>query len=132
MKALIIGGGGFVGSYLARQLVQGCHWDTTVTKLPQEDVSVEGCEAYNLDILDQDAVEALLVRLRPDVIFHLAAQSSVAFSWKNPQKTVEINLCGSLNVLDAVRAHRGLCAPHSAHRFGGGVRNAPAGNGAGR
>ena len=34
MKALIIGGGGFVGSYLARQLVQGCHWDTTVTKLP--------------------------------------------------------------------------------------------------
>lgn len=107
MKALIIGGGGFVGSYLARQLVQGCHWDTTVTKLPQEDVSVEGCEAYNLDILDQDAVEALLVRLRPDVIFHLAAQSSVAFSWKNPQKTVEINLCGSLNVLDAVRAIEG-------------------------
>ena len=46
MKALIIGGGGFVGSYLARQLVQGCHWDTNVTKLPQEDVSVEGCEAY--------------------------------------------------------------------------------------
>lgn len=107
MKALIIGGGGFVGSYLARQLVQECHWDTTVTKLPQEDVSVEGCEAYNLDILDRDAVEALLVRLRPDVIFHLAAQSSVAFSWKNPQKTVEINLCGSLNVLDAVRAIEG-------------------------
>ena len=59
MKALIIGGGGFVGSYLARQLVQGCHWDTTVTKLPQEDVSVEGCEAYNLDILP-DAVSPII------------------------------------------------------------------------
>lgn len=86
MKALIIGGGGFVGSYLARQLVQGCHWDTTVTKLPQEDVSVEGCEAYNLDILDQDAVEALLVRLRPDVISIWQPRALWRFPGKIPRK----------------------------------------------
>lgn len=40
---------------------------------------------------------------RPDYIFHLAAQSSVAVSWKNPGLTVDVNVKGSLNVLDAVR-----------------------------
>lgn len=104
MKALIIGGGGFVGKYLAEHLMQDRGWETVVTKLPKETVSVDGCEIYNLDILDQDAVEALLIRLRPDVIFHLAAQSSVAYSWKNPQLTVDINIHGSLNVLEAIRA----------------------------
>ncbi len=103
MKALIIGGGGFVGSYLAEQLVQQCQWETVLTKLPSETVSVSGCEAYNLDILDRDAVQALLVRQRPDAIFHLAAQSSVSYSWKNPQMTADINIRGCLNVLDAVR-----------------------------
>ena len=103
MKALIIGGGGFVGRYLAEHLLQDCGWETIVTKLPKETVEVEGCEAYNLDILDKDAVEALLVRHKPDAILHLAAQSSVAYSWKNPQLTADINIHGCLNVLDAVR-----------------------------
>lgn len=103
MRALIIGGGGFVGSYLARHLLSDCGYEVYLTKLPQENVEIENCEAYNLDILDKDAVTALLIRLQPDVIFHLAAQSSVAYSWKNPQMTVDINIRGSLNVLDAIR-----------------------------
>ena len=60
MKSLIIGGGGFVGKYLAEHLMQDRGWETVVTKLPKETVSVDGCEIYNLDILDQDAVEALV------------------------------------------------------------------------
>ena len=44
MKALIIGGGGFVGRYLAEHLLQDCGWETIVTKLPKETVEVEGCE----------------------------------------------------------------------------------------
>lgn len=106
MKAMIIGGG-FVGHHLAKHLTESCHWETVLTKLPQETISIPGCEAYNLDILDQDAIQALLVRYRPDVIFHLAAQSSVAYSWKNPQMTVDVNIRGSLNVLDAIRAIEG-------------------------
>ena len=103
MKALIIGGGGFVGRYLAEHLIRDCGWETVLTKLPQETVDVAGCEAYNLDILDKDAVEALLVRQKPDAVLHLAAQSSVALSWKNPQLTADINIHGCLNVLDAIR-----------------------------
>lgn len=107
MKAMIIGGGGFVGSHLAHHLEQNLGYVTTVTKLPHESASTIGCEVYPLDILDRDAVQALLIRIRPDVIFHLAAQSSVAQSWKAPQQTVAVNICGSLNVLDAIRGIEG-------------------------
>ena len=40
---------------------------------------------------------------RPDHIYHLAAQSSVPLSWKNPNLTVDINIKGTINLLDAVR-----------------------------
>ncbi len=107
MKALIIGGGGFVGRYLGEHLIQ-CGWETIVTKLPAETAEIAGCTICDLDILDVNAVKALFAKLRPDVIFHLAAQSSVAVSWKNPQLTVEINVRGALNVLDAAREMEGL------------------------
>ena len=42
MKALIIGGGGFVGRYLAEHLLQDCGWETIVTKLPKETVEEIG------------------------------------------------------------------------------------------
>lgn len=101
MKTLIIGGTGFAGSYLADYLKRaGC--ETSVTRLPSADTKrQEG--VYELDILDPDAVFRLLEKLRPDVIFHLAAQSSVAGSWQHPQATVDVNVRGSTNVLEAVR-----------------------------
>lgn len=40
---------------------------------------------------------------QPDYIFHLAAQSSVAYSWKNPTLTIDVNIKGCVNLLDAVR-----------------------------
>lgn len=107
MKALIIGGGGFVGRYLAEHLIRERGWETAMTKLPSEFVTVPDCEIYPLDILDKDAIQALLVRQLPDVIFHLAAQSSVSYSWKNPQLTTDVNVRGCLNLLDAVRELEG-------------------------
>lgn len=58
---------------------------------------------YDLDILDKEAIVTLLLEIRPDYIFHLAAQSSVGLSWKNPGLTVDVNIKGSINVMDAVR-----------------------------
>ncbi len=103
MRALIIGGGGFVGSFLAAHLQRDKHWETWITKLPQETVDIPNCVVCDLDILHQAEVTSFLTETKPDVIFHLAAQSSVAYSWKNPQMTVEINILGSLRMLDAIR-----------------------------
>lgn len=103
MKALIIGAAGFVGGYLAEHLQKECGWSVCVTKMPQEVCLIENVEIYDLDILEKNAIEQLLEQVAPDYIFHLAAQSSVAVSWKRPDLTVDVNIKGCVNVLEAVR-----------------------------
>ena len=102
-RALIIGAAGFVGSYLIDHIQKHCVWSIVVTKMPQERLTLQGADVCDLDIMDPAAITELLEEKRPDYIFHLAAQSSVAVSWKNPGLTVDVNIKGSLNVLDAVR-----------------------------
>ena len=104
MKALIIGGGGFVGPYLARHLYNDLNYDVTVTKMENETVDIEDAKVRNLNILKPEEIKDLLIDEKPDYIFHLAAQSSVAVAWKKPALTVDINIKGCLNLLDVVRA----------------------------
>lgn len=101
-KGLVIGAAGFVGSYLIDEM-HSCGIDAYATKLPHERLEHEHARVYDLDILDKEAIVTLLLEIRPDYIFHLAAQSSVGLSWKNPGLTVDVNVKGSINVMDAVR-----------------------------
>lgn len=103
MKALIIGGAGFVGGYLIRELTDSGA-EVHATCLLGEEISADSCTAHTLDILDSEAVLGLFDALSPDVVFHLAAQSSVSVSWKKPQLTAQVNVIGSINVLEALRA----------------------------
>ena len=103
MKALIIGAAGFVGSYLIHHLSETYDWEIHATKLPSEVLNISDAYIHDLNILNPSEIETLLKNLKPDYIFHLAAQSSVALSWKNPALTVDINIKGTLNILDTVR-----------------------------
>lgn len=103
MKALVIGGGGFVGPYLVRHLTDDCGYEVTVTKTEKEQLVMDNAVVKNLDILDIGQIVGLLKAEQPDYIFHLAAQSSVAYSWKNPTLTIDVNIKGCVNLLDAVR-----------------------------
>ncbi len=101
-KGLVIGAAGFVGSYLIEEM-HSEGMDVYATKLPHELLENEHAKIYDVDILDKEAIVTLLLEIRPDYIFHLAAQSSVGLSWKNPGLTVDVNIKGSINVMDAVR-----------------------------
>lgn len=101
MKALIIGAAGFVGKHLVKCL-QAAGWKVAVTRLPSETLHAD-LPIYELDVLNADAVKALLESFNPDYIFHLAAQSSVGLSWKQPALTIDVNIKGALNLLEAVR-----------------------------
>jgi GDP-4-dehydro-6-deoxy-D-mannose reductase len=101
MKALIVGGSGFVGKHLAEYLNEA-GWSVAMSTLSSEDAAEEN-SVYRLDVLDQENISALLQKLRPDVIFHLAAQSSVGLSWKKPSLTIDVNIKGAVNLLEAIR-----------------------------
>lgn len=101
MKALIIGGAGFVGGYLIREL-NAAGQEVFATCLENENIS-GSCTVRTLNILDADAVSGVIGEIKPDVIYHLAAQSSVSLSWKKPQLTADINVIGTINVLEAVK-----------------------------
>ena len=103
MDSLVIGAGGFVGKYLLREL-QKTGGELGATKLPGESVQINGCEVFDLDLGDERGIRELLLAHRPARIYHLAAQSSVAVSWKNPQLTVDVNIKGVLHLLDAIRS----------------------------
>lgn len=101
-RGLIIGAAGFVGSYLIKEMYAN-DMEVYATKLSHEKFENPNAKMYDLDIMDKDAVTALLFEIRPDYIFHLAAQSSVGLAWKNPGLTVDVNIKGSINVMDSVR-----------------------------
>ncbi len=102
LKSLIIGGAGFVGGYLIRELAENGH-EVHATCLANETISAENCTVHTLDIMDRESIGRLLDEISPDTVFHLAAQSSVSVSWKKPQLTAEINVVGTINVLEAVK-----------------------------
>ena len=102
MRVLVIGAGGFVGHYLLDELAKVPQ--LYATKLPGETLLGTNAEIRDLDITNTEAVFSLFEEIRPDCVYHLAAQSSAALSWKKPQLTLNINVIGALNVLEAIRA----------------------------
>ncbi len=106
MRALIIGAAGFAGGYLIKELAAS-GWEVHATCLPHENIDNPDCIKYKLDILEDGSAADILAEVRPDVLFHLAAQSSVSVSWKKPQLTVDINVKGTVNVLEAARQYTG-------------------------
>ncbi|MCR5010969.1 MAG: GDP-mannose 4,6-dehydratase [Lachnospiraceae bacterium] len=103
MKALITGASGFVGPYLAKAVRENLKYEVVGTIQNHNTDSFSEGEVRELDIMDPAAVLALLQDEHPQCIFHLAAQSSVSRSWKDPAGTVSVNVKGTLNLLDALR-----------------------------
>ena len=87
MRALITGGQGFVGRHLAQHLRDA-----------GDEVTVADRE---VDVTNRSALSGALAIARPDVIYHLAAMTSVADSWKRPAEYTRVNVLGTANLLDA-------------------------------
>jgi len=104
MRIWITGCGGMMGSHLAGALataghdVSASYYKPTVDPDDLMDLQVE-----EVDIRDWCSVYDSLVRFRPDAVFHLAAQSYPTASWQRPIETLETNVIGTANVLEAVR-----------------------------
>jgi CDP-paratose 2-epimerase len=113
MKYLVTGGSGFVGSNITARLIErGDHvvvFDNLSRSGAEANLewlrSLGAHEFVQGDIRDANDLETLLARIQPDVIFHLAGQVAMTTSMHDPRKDFEINVGGSINVLESARRH---------------------------
>ena len=107
-KVLITGVTGFAGSHLAELLLKKgydvaglCRWRSRVENVEHIKSKIHLIEG---DLLDPHSLQEVMMDVRPDYVFHLAAQSFVPASWTSPAVTLEINVTGSCNLFEAIRA----------------------------
>jgi len=112
VRALVTGGAGFIGSTLVDRLLAEGHAVDVVDDLSTGSLANLGearsdpghdLKFHRLDVRSPDVVD-LMARRGPEVVFHLAAQADVRVSVARPAFDAEVNVLGSINVLEGARA----------------------------
>lgn len=99
-RILVTGASGFMGGQLCCSLAaQGLD---VVAVSRRTGFKLPGVRTMALDLLDVAAVKTAMTELRPDVVYHLAAQSLPGVSWEQPVETYRANIDGTLNLLMAM------------------------------
>lgn len=108
MRILVTGGAGFIGSHLAEALWQQKHTVAILDNLStgRRENLPSAIPLYSIDLRDREKVQAHFREHTYEVIFHLAAQVDVRTSLESPIKDAEINILGTLHLLEAAQAQR--------------------------
>lgn len=111
MKYLVTGGCGFLGSNISAELLRRGEQVAVIDNLSRigarsnlEWLRNQGDFEFSAgDVRSFESVSALVERFQPDVVFHLAGQVAMTTSIQDPRHDFEVNLLGSINVLEALR-----------------------------
>ena len=102
MVRLITGAGGMMGSHLYETLKDlNCDVLPTFYKSTLDPRETITQEMEMLNVLNYERVKKVLSEVKPDVIYHLAAQSRPDVSFKDPALTIQTNVIGTTNLLQA-------------------------------
>ncbi|MEU0885794.1 NAD-dependent epimerase/dehydratase family protein [Lentzea sp. NPDC005914] len=100
ITVLVTGGHGFIGSHLAFGLALRRFRVVVADRIRRE---TERVESVQLDVTDFGRCVEVVRTVRPDVVFHLAASSTIDSAFADPRDSLMTNVCGTMNVLEAVR-----------------------------
>jgi GDPmannose 4,6-dehydratase len=111
MRALITGITGQDGSYLAELLLSkgyevfGLTRRTSLEKFDRIESFIDAITLLDGDLTDQSSLDNVLLTVKPDEVYNLAAQSFVPTSWRQPVLTADVTGLGVLRILEAIRRH---------------------------
>lgn len=107
MNVLVTGGAGYIGSICVEQLLDAGHKATVFDNLTEGHRAALDPRARLVvgDLLDAAAIDSAIAEAKPDAAMHFAAHALVGESMENPSKYFRNNVCGGLNLLDAMHAH---------------------------
>ncbi len=113
MNILVTGMTGFIGRHLAEALIAQGH-DVTGTAFPPAKTALLPPALRNvctetIDVRDKPMVDGLVKSVCPDVVYHLAGQAYVMPSYQDTELTFDVNIMGTVHLLDAIRRH----CPHA-------------------
>ncbi len=114
-RVLITGHTGFKGSWMTRMLVNSGAVVTGYALPPPTEPSLfdlahvdEGMTSIIGDVRDKEALMACFARANPEIVFHLAAQPIVREGYRNPHSTYDMNVMGTVNLLECIRASKSV------------------------
>lgn len=116
-KALITGVTGMVGSHLLDYLLENTDWElhgmlrwrSPLDNIEHHIYQINNCRRIFLhyaDLTDAMSIDTMVAAVKPDIVFHLAAQSYPQVSFTNPLLTLDTNIQGTERLLGAIRRHR--------------------------
>jgi UDP-glucose 4-epimerase len=108
MNAIVTGGAGFIGSHVADALIaRGDNvWVVDSLATGRRERVPDRATLVELDIRNRDGLRALVEEVRPQAILHLAAQADVRVSVDDPAHDADVNVRGTIEVLEAARLCR--------------------------
>ena len=115
-QVLVTGHTGFKGSWLSQSLILLGSEVTGVSLNPPTNPNLyslldfKDIRDIRLDVRDRSKLIEVFNEVKPEVIFHLAAQPIVRYSYLNPVETYEVNFMGTLNVLEAIKQQESIKA----------------------
>lgn len=112
MKAMVVGGAGFIGSHLCERLVreghQVCCIDNYSLGSRDQVAELDGCDSFTAieaDASDGDRLDKAFAEYRPDYVFHLAANSDIQASAKNPEVEYRNTYTTTFQILSCMRKY---------------------------
>ncbi|MEJ9211411.1 NAD-dependent epimerase/dehydratase family protein [Bacillus smithii] len=104
MKAVVTGGAGFIGSHLVEELLlQGAKVHVLDNLVSGQLKNVHPLAVMHIEDIRSQGAKQIIKREKPDVVFHLAAQADVGQSIREPKYDADMNINGTINILEACR-----------------------------
>jgi UDP-glucose 4-epimerase len=103
MKVVVTGGAGFIGSHTVDLLVENGHEVVVIDSKLDKSFHHKNANYFLVDILNKEKISEIFQSFRPEAVIHLAAQVDVQKSLDHPDRDIDINLKGTIHILEQCR-----------------------------